>query len=184
MSTIESTGQVLDQPGVPFTLSEDQLAAVAFLARYRVRTLEVYRHDLRCLFHWAADHGLAVLAAGRAHELYRAWMEERGLAASIIDRRPSTACGFYRFAHIDGLIPPNPAHISAAPRSTRVRGGAWIAASWPASSHRGALRSHSRRLGRAAGPERPAGLGGLRRQHQGHRHGARPPGAAYCREGP
>jgi hypothetical protein len=33
MTTIESTSQVLDQPGPPFTLSEDQLAAVAFLAR-------------------------------------------------------------------------------------------------------------------------------------------------------
>jgi hypothetical protein len=40
MSTIESTAQVLDQPGAPFTVSEDQLAAVAFLARYSGRTLE------------------------------------------------------------------------------------------------------------------------------------------------
>jgi hypothetical protein len=40
------------------------------------------------LFEWAADHGLAVLAATRTHvELYRTWMEERGLAASTIDRR-------------------------------------------------------------------------------------------------
>jgi hypothetical protein len=44
-----------------------------------------------------------VLAATRIHlELYRTSMEERGLAASTIDRRLSTACGFYRFAHIDG----------------------------------------------------------------------------------
>jgi hypothetical protein len=31
-------------------------------------------------------------------------MEDRGLAASTIDRRLSTVCGFYRFAHIDGRI--------------------------------------------------------------------------------
>jgi site-specific recombinase XerD len=88
MPTIESTGQVLDQPGAPFTLDEDHLAAVAFLARYRGRTLEAYRHDLRALFQWAADHDLAVLEAARTHlELYRPSMEERGLAASTIDGR-------------------------------------------------------------------------------------------------
>jgi site-specific recombinase XerD len=73
------------------------------LARYTGRTLDAYRHDLRNLFQWAADHGLLVLEATRAHlEMYRASMEERGLAASTIDRRLSTACSFYRFAHIDG----------------------------------------------------------------------------------
>ena len=34
-------------------------------------------------------------------------MEERGLAASSIDRRLSTACGFYRFAPIDFRIASN-----------------------------------------------------------------------------
>jgi site-specific recombinase XerD len=105
MTTIESTCRVIGQAEAPFTLDKDQLAVVAFLARYRGRTLEAYRHDLRALFQWAADHGLAVLEATRTHlELYRTSMEERGLAASTIDRRLSTACGFYRFAHIDGRI--------------------------------------------------------------------------------
>ena len=64
----------------------------------------------------AADHDLAVLAATRAHlELYRTSMEERGLAASTIDRRPSTTCGFYRFAHIDGRITSNPAQYVRRP---------------------------------------------------------------------
>jgi site-specific recombinase XerD len=58
-----------------------------------------------------------VLAATRAHlELYRASMEERGLAASTIDRRLSTACGFYRFAHIDGRIPSNPSQYVRRPQ--------------------------------------------------------------------
>ena len=35
-------------------------------------------------------------------------MEDLGLAASTIDRRLSTVCGFYRFAHIDGRIRSNP----------------------------------------------------------------------------
>ena len=117
MTTIESTSRMLDQPRAQATLGEDQLAAVAFLARYSGRTLEAYRHDLRCLFQWAADHSLAVLAATRTHlELYRTSMEERGLAASTIDRRLSTACGFYRFAPIDGRIASNPAQYVRRPQ--------------------------------------------------------------------
>ena len=107
---------MIGQAEARLTLDEDQLAAVAFLARYRGRTLEAYRHDLRNLFQWAADHDLAVLEATRTHlEFYRTSMEERGLAASAIDRRLSTACGFYRFAHIDGRIAANPAQYVRRP---------------------------------------------------------------------
>jgi integrase len=57
-----------------------------------------------------------VLEATRTHlELYRTSMEERGLAALTIDRRLSTACGFYRFAHIDGRIASNPAQCVRRP---------------------------------------------------------------------
>ena len=60
----------------------------AFLARYRGRTLDAYRDDLRSFFQWAADNALPVLEATRPHiELYRSWMDERDLAASTIDRR-------------------------------------------------------------------------------------------------
>ena len=55
--------------------------------------------------------------ATRTHiELYRAWMDERGLAPSTVDRRLSTVCGYYRFAHIDGRIPSNPAQYVRRPR--------------------------------------------------------------------
>src|ERR1700722_1810178 len=94
-----------------------QVAAAAFLARYNGRTLETYRYDLRTFFQWCADVGLVVLEAKRAHiELWRATMEERGLAASTIDRRLSTICGFYRFAHIDGRTPSNPAQYARRPK--------------------------------------------------------------------
>ena len=43
-------------------------------------------------------------------------MEERALAASTIDRRLSTICGFYRFAHIDGRIASNPAQYARRPK--------------------------------------------------------------------
>src|SRR3954447_22830908 len=52
----------------------------------------------------------APLTASRPHiELYRARMEQLGLAPSTVDRRLSTVCGYYRFAHIDGAIASNPA---------------------------------------------------------------------------
>lgn len=42
--------------------------------------------------------------------------DERGLAASTVDRRLSTVCGYYRFAHIDGRISSNPAQYVRRPR--------------------------------------------------------------------
>jgi integrase/recombinase XerD len=99
------------------TTEDAHLAAAAFLARYRGRTLDAYRHDLRSFFQWANDVGLDVLHATRPHiELYRVAMEERGLAASATDRRLSTVCGYYRFAHIDGRIGSNPAQYVRRPK--------------------------------------------------------------------
>jgi integrase/recombinase XerD len=96
---------------------KQQLAAVAFLARYGGSTLESYRADLRQFFQWAAAVRLSPLQATRAHiEVYRTWMEERQLAASTVDRRLSTVCGYYRFAHIDGRIALNPAQHVRRPR--------------------------------------------------------------------
>jgi site-specific recombinase XerD len=87
------------------------------LARYSGRTFDGYRHDLRTFFQWAADVGVGVLEATRPHiELYRTALEARSLAASTIDRRLSTVCGFYRFAHIDGRIASNPAQYVRRPR--------------------------------------------------------------------
>jgi site-specific recombinase XerD len=134
ITTIESTCRVIGEAEAPFALDKYQLAVVAFQARYRGRSLEAYRHDLRALFQCAADHHLAVLEATRAHlELYRISMEERGLAASTVDRRLSTACGFYRFAHVDGRIPSNPAQYVRRPPCSRRSVGVWIGANWPAS---------------------------------------------------
>src|SRR5215218_5091204 len=94
-------------------LDEAQLAAAAFLARYSGRTLESYRTDLRQFFQWAHDVGLPPLDATRSHiELYRATLEHKGLAPSTIDRRLSTVCGYYRFAHIDGRMTANPAQYA------------------------------------------------------------------------
>ncbi len=113
MTSITTT---IELPGAEFAHDPAELAAIAFLARYSGRTLDAYRHDLRSLLQWAAHHGLPVLEASRAHlEMYRSSMEERGLAASTMDRRLSTACGYYHFAHIDGRISSNPAQYVRRP---------------------------------------------------------------------
>jgi site-specific recombinase XerD len=97
-------------------LAQAHLAAAAFLARYRGRTLEAYRHDLRVFFQWALDVGVEVLTATRpAIELFVRYQEERGLAPATVDRRLATVCGFYRFAHIDGRIAANPAQYVRRP---------------------------------------------------------------------
>jgi hypothetical protein len=115
MTTRRSPAE-LETPIEPFVPDEATRAAVAFLARYRRRTLDAYRHDLRNLFQLAADKQPA---GARNYpcplELYRASMEDRGLAASTIERRLSPACGFYRFAHIDGRIASKPAQYVRRP---------------------------------------------------------------------
>ncbi len=117
MITIETSTRTVALATDDFVIDDAQLAAVAFLARYSGRTLDAYRHDLRGFFQWAADTKVDVLSATRPHiELYRSWMEQRGLAASTIDRRLSTVCGFYRFAHIDGRIGTNPAQYVRRPK--------------------------------------------------------------------
>ena len=86
MTTIESAATTIRMTGAEHEVEEAQLAAISFLARYNGRTLVAYRHDLRGFFQRATNHGIAVMAASRAHiELFRAWMEDRGLAASTID---------------------------------------------------------------------------------------------------
>ena len=62
MTTLDFTAE-LDMPLRALAPDEAELAAVAFLARYSGRTLDAYRHDLRNLFQWAADHRLAALEA-------------------------------------------------------------------------------------------------------------------------
>jgi site-specific recombinase XerD len=102
------------------------------LARYSGRTLDAYRLDLHGYFQWAAAVGLAVLDATRPHiERYRGWLEQRGLAASTIDRRLSSVCGFYRFAHIDGRMASNPSQYVRRPQVHPRRVADWTARTRP-----------------------------------------------------
>src|SRR6476619_311040 len=115
MTAIAATSLMSCDPMVG--IDDAELAAVAYLARYGRRTRDAYQHDLLSFFAWATEMRIPVLTATRAHiELYRAWMEGRGLAASTIDRRRSTVCGYYRLAHIDGRIAANPAQYVRRPK--------------------------------------------------------------------
>ena len=115
--TMLKSSSPIQNPEDQLGCDEAQLAAGSFLARYSGRTFDAYRDDLRGFFQWAADHDIGVLRATRPHiALFRAWLEERDLAASTIDRRLSTVCGFYRFAHIDGRISANPAQYVRRPQ--------------------------------------------------------------------
>jgi hypothetical protein len=68
-------------------VDEAELAAAAFLVRYRGRTLDGHRYDWRAFFQRAADDRLDILQATRPQiELYVRAMEARGLAATTIDR--------------------------------------------------------------------------------------------------
>src|SRR5918996_894033 len=126
MTTIQSMITTVERPDSGFEPDEAQLAAVSFLARYNGRTMDAYRHDLRGYFQWAADNDVEVLEATRPHiELCRCWMEDRGLAPSTIDRRLSTVCGSYRFAHIDGRIGSNPAQYVRRRSSSRRPSPRW-----------------------------------------------------------
>jgi integrase/recombinase XerD len=176
--TTVSTGEAAWAP------SEAQLAAAAFLARYSGRTLEAYRFDLRCFFQWATDHDIDVLAATRVHiELYRSGMERRGLAASTIDRRLSTVCGYFRFAHIDGRIAANRPVRAAAQSATRRTSRHGPRRAGPHPVHRRALRRRPRSTHCAPRSQRTPCHRSVRHQRRGPRLRTRTPYAANHRQG-
>jgi len=158
MTALETNTTTITRFADRLCFDEAELAAVAFLSRFNGRTLDAYRHDLRMFFQWAGDHDLAVLDARRPHiELYRASMEDRGLAAST--RRLSTVCGLYRLAHIDGWIAANPAQYVRRPKVQPVEGrGMDRAQARHLLVHRRTIRPRPRRPCGIARVERSAGV--------------------------
>jgi integrase/recombinase XerD len=104
-------------PATPLTASE--MAAVAFLARYSGNTRQLYTLHVRIYFAWCAENRLDPLTdVQRAHvELFVRYLQDvRRNSASTISNRVSAIKGFYKFAHIDGLITRNPAEHALIPR--------------------------------------------------------------------
>ena len=93
-------------PFQPATMSTAQLAAVSYVARYAGRTHTLYAFQLREWFTWCDANGLDPLVGiQRAHvELYIRQLGEHGLMDSSVVTMMRAISGFFRFAHIDGLI--------------------------------------------------------------------------------
>ncbi|MFI5623796.1 tyrosine-type recombinase/integrase [Nocardioides sp. NPDC051685] len=115
-------------PFQPLSMTTAELAAVSFLARYSGHTHELYAYQLRRWFAWCQTNGLDPLTGiQRAHvELYIRNLDEAGLMASSINTMMHGLRGYFRFAHIDGLIPADPAVYARLPKvhadETRTQG--------------------------------------------------------------
>jgi site-specific recombinase XerD len=115
-------------PFQPSNMTPAQLAAVSFLARYSGRTHASYADDLRRWFGWCESNGLdPLIGIQRAHvELYIHELGERGLMDSSVKTMMHGVRGFFRFAHIDGVIPSDPAVYARLPKvnsdETRTQG--------------------------------------------------------------
>ena len=109
-------------PFQPATMSTAQLAAVSYLARYAGRTHVPYTYQLAPWFSWCQSNALDPLVGiQRAHvELYIRGLGERGLMDSSVVTTMHGVRGFFRFAHIDGLIPPTRPCTPGYPKSTAM----------------------------------------------------------------
>lgn len=115
-------------PFQPDALTPAQLAAVSYLARYAGPTHDLYAYQLRRWFGWGEANGLApLLGIQRAHvELFIRHLGELGLMASSVNTMMHGVRGFFRFAHIDGLIQADPAVYARLPKvhqdESRIQG--------------------------------------------------------------
>jgi integrase/recombinase XerD len=105
----------------PLAMSRAQLAAVSHLARYSGRTHTLYSFQLRRWFAWCDANALDPLVGiQRAHvELYIRQLGESGLMDSSVVTMIRGVRGFFRYAHIDGLIPADPAVYARLPKVHR-----------------------------------------------------------------
>ena len=107
-------------PFQPATMSTAQLAAVSFLARYSGRTHALYSYQLKRWFGWCESNVLGpLIGVLRAHvELYIRHLGESELMDSSVVTMMHGVRGFFRFAHIDGLVSADPAVYARLPKCT------------------------------------------------------------------
>jgi hypothetical protein len=105
-------------PFQPDAMTPAQLAAVSYLARYTGQTYRLYAYQLRRWFSWCETNALDPLVGlQRAHlELYIRHLHDSGLRDSSINTMLHGVRGFFRFAHIDGLIAADPAVYARLPK--------------------------------------------------------------------
>jgi integrase/recombinase XerD len=108
-------------PFQPTMMSTAQLAAVSYLARYSGHTHALYASQLRRWFAWCERNRLdPLIGIQRAHvELYIRHLGDAGLMDSSVTTMMHAVRGSFRFAHIDGLIPSDPAVYARLPKVHR-----------------------------------------------------------------
>ena len=99
-------------------MSTAQLAAVSYLARYSGQTHHLYASQLRRWFAWAESNELdPLIGIQRAHvELCIRQLGDSGLMDSSVSTMTHAVRGFFRCAHIDGLISSDPAVYARLPK--------------------------------------------------------------------
>lgn len=95
-------------------MTTSQLAAVCYLARPATPTTltPLYVDQLRRWFVWCEASGLdrpVGIERGAHVELFIRGLSESGLMDSSITTMMNGVRGVFRFAHIDGIIPSDPA---------------------------------------------------------------------------
>src|SRR3954452_75681 len=118
MTSTASTTSTTLLPFQPDAMTPAQLAAVSYLARYTGHTHALYAYQLRRWFTWCQVNALDPLVGiQRTHlELYIRHLGETGLRVSSVNTMMHGVRGFFRFAHIDGLIAADPAVYARLPR--------------------------------------------------------------------
>ena len=108
-------------PFQPDAMSPAQLAAVSYLARYSGHTHALYTFQLRRWFAWCEANALdPLIGIQRAHvELYIRHLGDSGLMDSSVVTMMHAVRGYFRFAHIDGLIVSDPAVYARLPKVHR-----------------------------------------------------------------
>src|SRR6476619_4316327 len=108
-------------PFQPDAMSPAQLAAVSYLARYSGHTHALYTFQLRRWFAWCEANALdPLIGIQRAHvELYIRQLGDSGLMHSSVVTMMHAVRGYFRFAHIDGLIVSDPAVNARLPKVHR-----------------------------------------------------------------
>ncbi|TDW31034.1 tyrosine-type recombinase/integrase [Cryobacterium psychrophilum] len=99
-------------------MTEEEIAAAAFLARYKGDTRTMYISDLRIYFEWCYSNGIKPLEAERVHlEFFARYLEEvRGNGPAATCRRLGTLKGFYRIAEADDRIKRSPMTFVRMPK--------------------------------------------------------------------
>jgi integrase/recombinase XerD len=102
----------------PNAMSPAQLAAVSYLARYCGSTHRLYTYQLKRWFDWCEANSLDPLVGiQRGHvELYIRHLGECGLRPSSVNTTMHGVRGYFRYAHIDGLIAADPAVYARLPK--------------------------------------------------------------------